>query len=337
MVAILDCGTTNTKCYIVRADGTFLNEKYHSFGVKDNVLKSDRQFYKQMLRSIIKETLEEIDKGLKDLNVVIAFGMISSDLGITILPHMVTPAGLPELRQGVFRVRDESIFGKDVKFYLIRGVKNKLEQERIITNVEVCDFMRGEETQVMGIIEQYHPQGAFNVGIFSSHFKIIHVSDEGKIIQSMTTMSGQIFDSLLNHTVVGKSVDVKNDTAVNMPLSEIIALAEDTVRSRGVNRALLCPRFMELFTDMTAMERLLYLDAVIGLEDLKAMREYYGDGIYQSKKYYFLGQKTRCQLFGEILKRAYPSAEVVILSNKDSNRQISVAGALQIINLSGNE
>lgn len=333
MIAILDCGTTNTKCYLVKTDGTFLHEKYCGFGVKENALDSGRELYKKKLKQMVDDTMLEAGIRSGQLEAVIAFGMISSDLGIKVLPHIPTPAGLEELKKGIYLVDEDAVFGPKVKFYIIRGIKNNLEQERAVKNIEICDFMRGEETQVMGILEKYHPGTAFNAVVFSSHFKIIHVSKEGKILQSMTTMSGQIFDCMLNHTVVGKSVCAEEDPEIHMSIEEIIALAEQITAARGMNRALLCPRFMELFTEMTAMERLLYLDAVIGLEDLKAMREYYPDGPYETKKYYFVGQKKRCQLFEKILKSVWPGAEVEILDGKEKNREISIAGVLQLMSL----
>lgn len=334
MIAILDCGTTNTKCYLVEADKTLVNERYSNFGVKENALKSGREKYKEKLKDMVFRTVAEAGREEGELTAVIAFGMISSDLGLTVLPHIAAPAGLKELKAGVCQGKSGEIFGEAVEFYIVRGVKNALAKERSLENVGICDFMRGEETQVMGILETYHPREAFNAIVFSSHFKIIHVSSEGKILGSMTTMSGQIYDCMLNHTVVGKSVCVPGGGEKGtLHVEEIISLARRITEERGMNRALLCPRFMELFTEMTAEERLTYLETVIGLEDLKSMREFYGDGIYSTKQYYFVGQEGRCRLFGRILSQVYPDAVITIVSGKAASRDLSVAGALKIIDL----
>lgn len=332
MVAILDCGTTNTKCYLVEADGTLLAEKYENFGVKDNALAAEREHYREMLKKIVQEAVLESGRQEEKLQHVIGFGMITSDLGLLELRHMDTPAGLSELQNGVWVWEDTELFGKGIPFSLVRGIRNALAQERCLENVLTCDFMRGEETQVMGILKKYQPGEACNVIILSSHFKIIHVSADGKILQSMTTMSGQIFDCLLNHTVIGKSVrpSAEDKARGTMSLDEILSLAEEITEKKGLSRAFFTPRFMEMYTDMTAYERLLYLDAVIGLEDFKCMEEYRGDGPYRAGLYYLVGQEEWCQIVEAILQKKCPGIRTQILPGKTNSRDISIAGALAI-------
>lgn len=329
MKAILDCGTTNTKCYIVDDNNAFLAEGYSKFGVKDNALKKNREDYKVELKKLVYSTIENAGKDIIQLRTVIGFGMISSDLGLLVVPHSTAPTSISTLQDGVFKVVD-SIFGEDVNFYLIRGVKNPLEESKSIDNLEVCDFMRGEETQVVGILEKYKDMEAINVIMFGSHMKIIHVNDKREIEQSMTTMSGQVFDCIKNYTVVGKSVKIKENEQMRMSMREITTLAEKTTLSRGLMRALLFPRFMESFTDMNSRERLAYLDAVIAIEDIKAIKEYYGDGKYSTKKYYFIGPIDWCETFKMALLSKYPIAEVFILSGKEINKELSIIGATKI-------
>lgn len=331
MVAILDCGTTNTKCYIVDEKGGLIAEGYSEFGVKDNTQSGDREDYKRALQKVVAEALSGAGRRESELKKVVAFGMISSDLGLVVVPHLTVPAGLKEIREGVYRVRDESIFGETVAFYLIRGIKNRLASERSLDNIYHCDFMRGEETQVMGILERYRPKEAVNVIMFGSHVKIIHVSAEGKIVQSMTTMSGQIYDCLAKYTVVGKSIEPRGDETMTLSDEELISMAVKTIDTRGTMRAFLLPRFMESFTDMNALERRMYLNAVIAVEDLKAIREYYGEGIYAAKQYYFIGQKERCQLFEKVLRYEQSDVEVEILDGREKNRDISIIAVLKIM------
>lgn len=333
MFAILDCGTTNTKCYVIDECGVLLAEGYSPFGVKDNTLKQDRENYKKTLRAVVDETCASVHIPGKRLKKVIAFGMISSDLGLLVVPHLSVPVGLEDLRHAVYEVKDHGIFDEDVQFLMIRGVKNTLNEERSLKNLEVCDFMRGEETQVMGILQKFNPQKAFNVIMFGSHVKIIHVDAQGQICQSFTTMSGQIFECICQHTVVGKSVAVTPESQLTLPQDQIIDMAEQTTQRHGLMRSLLLPRFMESFTYMTDKDRLTFLDAVIAIEDMKAIKDYYGQGKYSTKTYYFIGQKSRCQLFANVLTRKYPNAEIVILDGKEKNRDISIIGALQIANI----
>lgn len=330
MIAILDCGTTNTKCYLAERDGVLLGEHYAAFGVKDNVSPECRVQYPTKLRDFVSETMSCTGCSGQSLETVAAFGMITSDLGLQELPHLPAPAGMKELREGIFRT-DGSIFGEHVDFYLIRGVKNCIDEPGTPENIDDFDFMRGEETQIMGILERYHPQEAFNTIILSSHFKIIHISQEQKIMGSMTTLSGQLFDCLLHHTVVGKSVAGGPPAAVHLSQGEILDLADRILSSRGLNRAVLSPRFMEIFTGMTQQERLLYLDAVIMLEDLKAMDSFRPGGPLGARTYYIVGQEERSRLFAATLKRKYSDIHLEFICGKSGSRDLAVSGVLALI------
>lgn len=256
--------------------------------------------------------------------------MITSDLGLQEVPHLSAPVGREELRKGIFRA-DRSIFGDETAFYLIRGVKNNVDAPDAPEMIDDFDFMRGEETQVMGILERDHPQTPVNVIILSSHFKIVYVSQEQKIVCSMTTLSGQLFDSLLNHTVVGKSVAGEPPVAVRMSQDSILDLAEDILSKRGMNRALLSPRFLEMFTNMTQPERLLYLDAVIMLEDVKAMGDFQPGGPFETPLYYIIGQEERSRLFADILRKKFPHIQLELISGNAGVRELSIRGALSLI------
>lgn len=130
MLVILDCGTTNTKSYLVERDGTLLLEEYSGFGVKENALKEDRYEYEKALQTMVEFTVKKAGKDIKSLEAVIGFGMITSDLGLMELPHIEAPAGLKELQQGVCEVTDRQIFGTNTRFYLIRGIRNRMDPGR---------------------------------------------------------------------------------------------------------------------------------------------------------------------------------------------------------------
>ncbi|NCC68304.1 MAG: FAD-binding protein, partial [Clostridia bacterium] len=158
---------------------------------------------------------------------VIAFGMISSDLGLIVVPHLDAPAGLEELSEGIFCYREYHFFGPSVDFYIIRGIKNPLQQSRATHNIRICDFMRGEETQIMGILKHYKPKTAINIITLGTHFKAIHVDASGKICKSMTTMSGQLFDCIINNTIVGKSVATDELSELSLSRRALAELAKE--------------------------------------------------------------------------------------------------------------
>jgi len=332
MRVLLDCGTTNTECFIVENDGTLIADGLFHFGVKDNGLKDDRVDYKAALRNVVFDTLASKGLKLSDIKGVTGFGMISSDLGLKNIPHSVAPITLQEQQAGVIDY-DEDIFGSGIPFNIIRGVRNPLADDSFqsIDNIYSCDFMRGEEPQVVGVMSKYNPEEDFNVITFSSHLKIMNISRDHKLNNILTTMSGQIYDYLINSSIIAKSVVTNSDNERTMTDNEILNLAEDVMQRWGLMRSMLFPRFMDYYTSLTSADRLRFVNAVICLEDMKAIAEYFGTGQYSTKKYYFLGPDAWCSMFALTLLKQHPMAEIEIISGKEKIREISILGALKLI------
>ncbi len=329
MWAILDCGTTNTKCYVIKTTGVLLAETYTPVGCRNNVGVSGRNKYAEFLSDTVRAAVTQAKMPYARLAKVIAFGMISSDLGLLVVPHLVAPVGRKELRRGIYRYEKE-IFGSGVEFLIVRGIRNALAYPKALENVDFCDFMRGEETQVMGILECYKPAEPINVITLGTHFKAVHVDDTGCICRSMTTMSGQLFDCIVHKTIVGKSVDASIDASMVMNRVELVALAKRMLDTYGLNRAILLPRFMESFTNMTPRERLIYLDATIAFDDLHSINGFFRKEELRARKYFLVGQQERCENFAMALHHIDQSLEVVMIDGSAKNRDISIAGCLAL-------
>ena len=330
MIAILDCGTTNTKCYLVGEGGRIIGSDCTPWGCNGNTDKKAKELYLRNLVSLVDSLVTKDGMANGKLNGVVAFGMISSDFGIRIVPHLVTPTSLDDLREGLYEITDEQLFGCGVRFFLVRGVRNPIGDIHGVGNLHGCDFMRGEETQVMGVRELFKPEGSFNVISLGTHCKVIHMDGEGRIIQSMTTMSGQLYDCLVNQTVVGKSV--RCDGLVQWDhLDEMVALAQDINKEYGVGRAFLLPRFMESFTDITANDRRLYLEAVLAQQDILAIHDYLDGGRYAAKLFYIIGSPVRAMVLKSIIAKTCPDSRIMVADDKKGISNIAVLGALSIL------
>lgn len=330
MLIILDCGTTNIKCYLTQED-TIIFSTSKQCNSRKGRRDGGRYAYQQVLRDVVTAALAEAHKSSQPVDAIIAFGMISSDVGLMVVPHLTTPVSLAQLKEGIFRVEDTTFLGVELPFFIIRGVKNALEYERHIENIFVCDFMRGEETQIMGLLKTYEIGCRCNVITLSSHCKITHVDESGAIAQSLTTMSGQIFDCIMNNTIVGKSIDTIDDKEMTSTVDEMICLARRADEEFGLMRTLLLPRFMENFTTLSPMDRRVFLEAVISIEDTKALRQYRGTGIWAAPKTFIIGQSFRSKIFSRIYAHVAPETEIVVLDDAQI-KEISVAGAKLIFN-----
>lgn len=330
MWAVLDCGTTNTKCYLIERSGMLLYESYTHSGCRLNVDDKEKRAYSSLLKDIVVKAIRSSDHEYSELEGVVAFGMVSSDLGLVVVPHLDTPAGISNLADGIFDYTSAALFGEKVKFWIVRGVRNKLKNEREDENVDFCDYMRGEETQVAGIISLYFNGDPMNVIILGTHFKMIHVDGTGRITRSMTTMSGQMYDSIVNGTIVGKSVKLSGQETLVHQRKEILQLSRKMLERYGFNRAAFLPRFMESFTNYNALERLVYLDGVLACDDVHSINDYMNKNELKARKYYIVGPLERGTNLKIVLQDFDPAIEVMLIDGSEKNRDISIAGVKSI-------
>ena len=153
MTIVLDCGTTNTKLYLVQGKSC-IRETVLPVGIRNIAGGMTKTQLKNRIRDGIEHLVAESGTD-EQVEKLVAYGMITSELGFCELPHLDAPAGLAELQKGVcVQTNPELIRGVPVVY--IRGLRNKvcpaLPQE---TQLSQFDFMRGEETQTIGILKAY--------------------------------------------------------------------------------------------------------------------------------------------------------------------------------------
>jgi 2-keto-3-deoxy-galactonokinase len=122
---------------------------------------------------------------------VIACGMVGSAQGWSEAAYRNTPADVASLGQALHTVR--SLRGVDV--HIVPGV---------IEQVGLPNVMRGEETQVLGVLQNLSASGEFLIGLPGSHSKWVEVVD-GCITHFDTFMTGELFAVLSQHSILGRT------------------------------------------------------------------------------------------------------------------------------------
>lgn len=336
----IDCGTTNSRAYVVDAKGTIFGKATKMVGVKDTATTGSKKTLQEGIREIIQSAIDQAQLQLTDIQAVFSSGMITSEIGLAEIPHLEAPCGIDELAGNIKPVTDLNIIDGNIPVYFIRGIKNRMNTAgRSATKVVgELDFMRGEETQVMGLLE--HPEFSLPaiVLILSSHTKFIPIDATGLIQGSLTTMSGQIYDAVINHTFVGKSVandqgasEVKDDFFD----SAIVEDAIDWIEKAGLVRSLMYPRFLDVLLHNKWYERHLFFEALIAAEDMLAIGQL--DFLIQTmpSNFYLVGTPERCRLYMHILERQFPKAKLGTISDIREIDELSIKGILRIVKKAG--
>lgn len=257
--------------------------------------------------------------------------MITSEIGLIEIPHLWAPAGLEELSQSIEIVHDEEVFPLDIPVVFIRGIKNNYGENSSYKDLRKIDFMRGEETQIIGLLDKYELKKPLTVVVLSSHTKYINVDAGQQITGSLTTLSGQTYEAIRKETFIGKSIrnDNSNKTE-NYFDTDVIDTAFESVMNAGFIRTLLMPRFMEVLLDTTSYQRKLFIESAIATEDLRTINDFSTANMSINNNFVLIGQRERCRIFSYLLKSYFEINNITSISEKNEVDNLSIAGAVKI-------
>ena len=123
-IATIDCGTTNSRVYIVNDKGKVIGKASKKVGVKDTATTGSTETLKTGLEAAYYAAIEQAGLESNDIAFIISSGMITSEIGLKELPHIWAPAGMQDLADNIIKVHDTSIFPIDKPVYFVRSNSN---------------------------------------------------------------------------------------------------------------------------------------------------------------------------------------------------------------------
>jgi 2-dehydro-3-deoxygalactonokinase len=243
----LDGGTTNTRARLVR-EGRIIATSRRAVGVRDAVFSADS--CSSPLAVAVREALHEVGQvaGRVRPDLIVAAGMLSSEFGLTHVPHVVAPAGLDDLAMGV-SVRSLPEVS-DLPIAFVPGVRTPPGAGP--DGWMEADVMRGEECETIGILNAC---GGVAPGVYlwpGSHTKLVEVDSEGRIVRSQTTLAGELTVALARHTLIAGSLP---DSLPDDPDPEGLAAGARIVSREGLGRAAFLVRISEMLGIYAARDR----------------------------------------------------------------------------------
>jgi len=334
--ATIDCGTTNSRVYVLDERLRVAAKGAKKVGVRDTAITGSRRALREGLKELFEETVREAGLRVQDLACAVTSGMITSEIGLLEIPHLWAPAGIDDLAAHVTPVRDPEVFPVDVELVFIRGLKNAYPADASYRAIRRIDFMRGEETQIMGLLAlPGTPAPPLTAVVLSSHTKYIAVTADRKIAGSLTTLSGQVFEAIRHGTSIGKSIEAPEAEPDNLD-TEVMDTAYDAVAHAGFLRTLIMPRFMEVLLGVPAPARRLFLDAAIAAEDLRVLRDFPLLGFSSDTPFVLVGHATRCRIFRYLLTRYVGlTRDISEVSEAEEVDRLSILGAAAIARRAG--
>ena len=336
-IATIDSGTTNSRVYVVDEAAKVYAKVSRQVGVRDTVSTGSRATLRDGVLGAFEEALSVCGLSVQDIDVVAASGMITSEIGLVELDHLWAPAGMDELADGIERVEDAAVLPIGLPIYFVRGLKNRYDPA-VATALDArrLDFMRGEETQLMGLLDAGVITPPSTVVILSSHTKFVPIAANGRILGSLTTISGQLFDAVVNGTSLGKSVHgvEKSPKAAEHP--DLVRAGFQWASSAGMLRGLFITRFLDTLLETAPAQRRLYLETVVASEDLKVISEFDHLGFPLPDEIVLIGNSRRTELYEYLLATELEAdMRVKTITDDETVDRLSIQGVLALLRCAG--
>ena len=295
----IDGGTTNTRITLVR-DGEAVDTLKISFGAQ--AARSDPNAQKGAIRDGILTVLARNALCESGVERVLASGMITSEFGLCNLPHAIAPAGLADLHAATEERTLPEV--TSIPFVFMRGVKCAG------AGFDEIDMMRGEETELMGLIDPALGPCAYVLP--GSHSKVIEVDGQGRILRFSTLLSGEMFAALSGHTILGDAVDMAADGVDNDYLMMGYAYAKE----QGVNKAIFKTRVLKNHLAATPVQCTSYFRGVILCDEIREILRCGADTVVLG------GKRQMREAIAEILTRL-GGKRVICLDEQTVERSVT--------------
>ena len=254
----VDWGTTNLRVRLVRRSTLQVEEEISSpVGIKsvfEEWCKTDKN-REDFFFSVLDKEISLFQSEIEPKTEVIISGMASSTIGIKALPYATFP-----FKTDGSNVHSERIHSDATPFpcLLISG----LSSDR--------DVMRGEETQLIGLVESSDNQHSTLYILPGTHSKHI-LCNQGMVINIETFMTGELFEVVSKHSMLRSSIqEGQFGDAEWRAFEDGVCQAYNEV---PFSKALFSIRTNALFHQKTEVENYYYLSGLIIGEELTSLKK----------------------------------------------------------------
>ncbi len=331
MFTVIDCGTTFTRIFVVDDKDHIVASGREKIGVRDTAISGKIDILRKGIEDLYNKVLKDNQIDNDKISFAIASGMITSETGLIEIPHLMAPIGIEDLANNIIEVEANKLLNIGCPILFVPGIRNSYGGQVGIKDLCNIDFMRGEEVQCVGIMQQQHIQNPCSIVALSSHTKIIFVDSHGRITASSTTISGQLYEAIVQSTNIGKSITLMdNEGKGKYSYEELLDAALECVSNYGLVRTMLMPRLMEVLLQTTSWERQIFADAAIAVDDLKIFDNMRHRGL-ANNEYVLYGQENRCKMYEYFLKKRYgKKLKIRYISDMEQINKLTIQGSIAI-------
>lgn len=313
---IIDGGTTNTRFTLLDQNKIILRTE-----CKVGAANADSSTANELLKSAVKEKIAELKEQneciMKD---IYASGMITSNAGLFELPHLEAPVSLKSLAAGIRSIKLPEICEEAV-FHFIPGIR--FDNQPYYGK----DMLRGEEVEIIGILEPEYENKTILFMHFGSHNKLMYYAD-GAIQNAITTIGGELLWAIINDTILKSSV-AKLDEPFTLK-EKYVKIGYKETKKNNISRSMFQGRIHQVIENASKEQILSYIYGAIMCIDFQAFTALLE---LKTDKFIVYGRDTFIKAFNICLpllqNKDIKGKEIKIISYEESE-WLSVKGVQRI-------
>ncbi len=251
----VDWGTTNLRLRLVQEKELRVVEELVSpHGIKHvySCWKEEGGDRQAFFLDFLHKKIIQLDAEVPESCVVVISGMASSSIGMKELPYARLPLPLDGTQLPVSKVDHQK---HAYQVYLVSGVR------------DAADVIRGEEVQIIGLATSFAGDAVYVLP--GTHSKHVYCS-KGEIQHFCTYMTGEMFDVLKTHSILGDSVQfgvcgVEEEQAFDRGVRQ-------SQQNRSVLGNLFAVRALQVLNNEPLTNNYYYLSGLLIGEELRELR-----------------------------------------------------------------
>ena len=267
-IITIDAGTTNTRAVLINEEGVVLGTQKREVGVRNTAEDGNNSKLKEAVRSCLETLLQEAGISWQEVSLVLASGMITSNVGLAEIPHLAAPAGAKELAAGITPLSLPDVCPLPIHF--IPGIKNTAAKVTL-ENYEQMDIMRGEEVESVAMMASLPKGKPLMLVLPGSHTKFVSIDSEGKITGCLTSITGELLSVITHHTILADAVDRQFATEETFDPA-LLLTGYENARLNGLGRACFSCRILNQFAIPDKKRLASYLLGAVLQSDVAALQ-----------------------------------------------------------------
>lgn len=267
-IITIDCGTTNTRALLFDAQHRLMHTEKREIGVRTTAINGNNEQLKQTVRECIHNLLVAGNISFDNIKTIVASGMITSNMGLVEIPHLVAPVSVPELSAAMQKILIADICPIPISF--VPGVKN-LAGNIDLNNMENMDMMRGEEVESCAIIKQLYQDQPMLLILPGSHTKLVAVDAHGRISGCLSSISGELLAAITQNTLIADAVNRAFVSTADYD-KEMLLAGYQQAKKNGLGRACFSTRIFSQFVSSDKTKAANFLLGAVLQGDIAAIK-----------------------------------------------------------------